>query len=266
MGLHLLTHLLSLSAVAAAAMSPQGQPTAGHSIIELRQYKLAAGKQSEFVRLFDSKFVETQEAVGIRLIGQFTDHDRPDRFTWIREFPDMPARQSALEAFYFGPVWAANKATANPMLDDNDNVLLLRAAAPDSAFGKSEARPTANSATRHRMVFAIIEYLWKQPTEGFSAFFLNEVRPQLANAGLPVLGAYLPEEAPNNFPRLPVRTGEKVFVWFTAAQDAAEFDHRIQRLHQTASWRTGVAPRLADYQERSPQILRLDPTPRSALR
>ena len=116
------------------------------------------------------------------------------------------------------------------------------------------------------MVFAIIEYLWKQPTEGFSAFFLDEVRPQLASAGLPVLGAYVPEEEPNNFPRLPVRTGEKVFVWFTAAQDGAEFDRRLQLLHQSASWKTEVAPRLADYQERPPQILRLDPTRRSALR
>jgi hypothetical protein len=116
------------------------------------------------------------------------------------------------------------------------------------------------------MVFAVIEYVWKDPNEGFSSFFLDEVRPQLNKTGLQVLGAYVPEEAPNNFPRLPVRPDKKILVWFTAAANATDFDQRMARLLASPGWKGAIASKLADYEERPPQILRLDPTPRSALR
>ena len=84
--------------------------------------------------------------------------------------------------------------------------------------------------------------------------------------GLPVLGAYVPEEAPNNFPRLPVRPDTKLFVWFTRADDTAALDAALQRLEISAAWREQVVPRLGGFEERAPQRLRLAPTPRSALR
>jgi len=256
-----------VAAAAAIAGTPETKPLPPHPVIELRQYKLVSGKQDEFVPLFDSKFVESQEAVGIRLISQNTDHDRRDRFTWVREFPNMAAREKSLHDFYFGPVWLANRDVANPMLDDNDNVMLLRAARPDSGFGPSAPRPAVGAKAPHGMVFVTIEYLWKNPNEGFSNFFLDQAAPAMRKAGLPVLGAYVSEEEPNNFPRLPVRSSaEKVFVWFTKAHDVAEFDRLTARLHASPQWKNDIAPQLAVSEERPPLVLRLDPTPRSALR
>ncbi len=269
--MHLFTQSLVSAAMLAAAtgsaatVAPQATHLPDHPVIELRQYKLTTGHQADFVKLFDSKFVESQEEVGIRMIGQFTDHDRRDRFTWVREFPNMTAREKSLQAFYFGPVWGAYKQTANPMLDDNDNVLLLRPAKSGSGFGPSGKRPRIGAGPHGGMVFAIIEYLWKDPNEGFSSIFLDRVSPALNDAGLPVLGAYVSEEEPNNFPRLPVRRGEKLFVWFTRAHDTAEFDRLVSRMRAGSQWKKSIAPMLADLEERPPQILRLDPTPRSGL-
>jgi hypothetical protein len=243
--------------------APQVPQTPPHPVLELRQYKLVTGKEAEFVQLFDREFVDTQEALGIRLVGQFTDHDTPDRFTWFREFPTMEVRAKSLNDFYFGPVWAAHKATANPMLDDNDNVLFLRAAAPDSGFGPLPAR---TGVAANSMVFVTIEYLWKDPNEGFSKFFLEQASPLLGSAGLPVLGAYVPEEEANNFPRLPLRPKEKVFVWVTRATDLADYQRKLRSLHDSPGWKNTVAAKLADAEERPPQVLRLTPTPRSALR
>jgi hypothetical protein len=113
---------------------------------------------------------------------------------------------------------------------------------------------------------ATIVYLWKRPDEGFTAFFRETMKPAVEAAGLPVLGAYVPEEAPNNFPRLPVRPDTKVFVWFTRADDAAALDAGLRRLEESPPWRERVAPRLGTFEERAPQRLRLAPTPRSALR
>jgi hypothetical protein len=259
-----------LSLVAALPGSAVGAgppaPPSDHPVLELRQYKLVTGAQDAFISLFDKEFVETQEALGMRLVGQFHDHDRPDRFTWLREFPSMAQRAGMLQAFYFGPVWQKFRGTANPMLDDNDNVLLLRPARHDSSFGPSAARGArrANSG-RTNSYFAVVEYLWKDPNEGFSDFFIDRMSPLVAQAGLPVLGVYVPEEQPNNFPRLPIRPDRKILVWFTKAADPRDFAAIRAKLEKSAQWRASIARALADAEERPPQVLRLDPTPRSAL-
>ena len=55
-------------------------------IVELRQYTLYPGRMGTLVALFESEFIETQEAAGMKVIGQFCDLDKPDRFVWIRAF------------------------------------------------------------------------------------------------------------------------------------------------------------------------------------
>lgn len=265
-------HFMNLLAVSTLALAVPATaqtkdiPPPNHKVIELRQYKLTAGAQEQFIPLFDQRFVDSQEAVGMRLIGHFHDHDRRDRFTWIREFPNMTERAKMLQSFYFGPVWKEYKGIANPMLDDNDNVLLLRAARPDSGFGPSAPHPALGARVKAtNSIFAVIEYLWKDPNEGFSSFFLDHVAPQLTKAGLPVLGVYVPEEEPNNFPHLPVRPDRKILVWFTKAPHPGDFEKIEARVHATQAWQN-VAATLNDAEERPPQVLRLDPNPRSALR
>lgn len=245
--------------LAMAAGPTEAAPAAG-PVIELRQYKIVPGKRDTMIELFEARFIESQEALGMRLVGQFRDLDDPDRFTWIREFPDMARREPALTAFYSGTVWQAHRDGANPLLDDNDNVLLLRPAGSGQGFGPLvNERPASGATARPAgMVVATIYYLWKDPDEGFTAFFRGEVAPALEAAGLPVLGAYVPEATPNNFPRLPVRQGEKVFVWFTRASDQAAYDPVLAKLK--------AGERLRGYQERRAQVLRLAPTPRSLLR
>ncbi|HEU4959580.1 MAG TPA: NIPSNAP family protein [Sphingomonas sp.] len=252
----------------AAAADATGTAAASDAaVVELRQYKLVQGRGEAFVALFDRTFVENQEALGMRLVGQFRDLDDPDRFVWIRGFSDMAERTTALNAFYFGPVWQAHRDEANPMLDDNDNVLLLHPAAADLAFGPAAPRAASGtSAAPGGVVMATIVYLWKRPDAGFTAFFRAAMKPAIEAAGLPVLGAYVPEETPNGFPRLPVRPDTKVFVWFTRADDAAALDAALRRMEESPHWREHVAPQLGGFEERAPQRLRLAPTPRSALR
>ena len=250
------------------SFSAVAQDVPNHSVLELRQYKMTPGSRAKFIELFDRNFVESQEAVGATLIGQFADVDRPDRFTWIRSFENMETRKAALNAFYFGPVWKAHKDVANPMLDDNDNVLLLRPAWPGSAFpSRPGPRPNpGEKATPNSIIIVRIHYLWKDPGEGFTSFFQNRIAPRLQAAGLPVLGAYVMEKSENTFPRLPVRAGEKVFVWFTRSPSVTAYEAALKRIENSAGWRGEVAAKLADFEERSGQTLRLKPTPRSALR
>ena len=71
-------------------------------IVELRQYTLHPGKRDVLIDLFDREFVESQEALGMKVIGQFRDLDNPNRFVWLRGFRDMPSRAQALRIFTAG--------------------------------------------------------------------------------------------------------------------------------------------------------------------
>ena len=69
------------------------------NVVELRQYTLKSGQRDTLIALFEREFVESQEAVGIELIGTFRDLDDPDRFVWLRGFPTwLPARNRSVRS------------------------------------------------------------------------------------------------------------------------------------------------------------------------
>src|SRR6266700_3969096 len=128
-------------------------------IVELRQYTLHPCKRDELIELFDREFIETQEAVGIQVIGQFYDLDDPDHFIWLRGFNDMSAREQSLNAFYGGPIWKAHRDAANGTMIDSDNVLLLRLAHRTSGFSLNGNRPLPGTqANQAGFVTATIYY------------------------------------------------------------------------------------------------------------
>lgn len=114
------------------------------TVIEFRQYTLHPGRRDELIELFEREFVESQELLGMRVIGTFRDLRDPDRFVWLRAFVDMAGRREALAAFYGGPVWREHGPAANATMIDSDDVRLLEpvsgefAAVPRAAVG---ARP-----------------------------------------------------------------------------------------------------------------------------
>ncbi len=168
------------------------------SIVELREYTLHPGAREDLIDLFDREFVETQEALGIHVIAQFRDVDRPDRFVWLRGFPDMESRLASLTAFYSGPVWDAHKDAANETMIDSDNVLLLRPAVPGSGFTHPPARSREDVATTSH-AYAITV----RPRDAIS--HLGEVDGDL-------VADLVTEPSENTYPRLPIREGEDVAV------------------------------------------------------
>jgi len=194
-------------------------------VIELRQYTMQPGRRDELITLFEREFIETQAAVGLQVLGIFRDAERPDRFVWLRGFADMAARARGLEAFYGGPIWHAHRDAANATMIDASDVLLLR---PVTAW------PLSAEAVRswHAMVCPLA----------------SAPEPDLLDALRAGPFTWLETEpAENNFPRLPVRSGETVLV----------------ALSPTA---IALPPALAARLAGPPQVLNLLPTPRSPLR
>lgn len=236
-------------------------------IVELRQYTLHAGRRDELIELFDHEFVETQEAVGIQVIGQFRDLDDPNQFVWLRGFNDMAARAQSLSAFYGGPVWKTHRDAANATMIDSGNVLLLRLAHPTSGFvlDNEHRPPPGNDTIRNGFVIATIYYLGKPADSKFITYFENTIQPVLMEAGAKILAYFVTEDSPNTFPALPVREGENVFVWFAGFLDQEAYEIHATELATSKLWKEEISKSLNRKIKRKPELLKLAPTSRSRL-
>jgi hypothetical protein len=156
-------------------------------VVELRQYTLRPGRRDELVELFEAELLEPQEQAGMQVLGTFRDLDRPDRFVWLRGFPDMAARARSLAAFYGGPVWARHRDAANATMLDSDDVLLLR------PVGGTVRLPAAGDDP---VLTAEVLLLRRPVDEAFLGFHAAEVEPVLERAGSRRLALLETEPAP----------------------------------------------------------------------
>src|SRR5262249_27914812 len=230
-------------------------------VVELRQYTLVPGGREVLISLFEEQFIETQEATGMIVIGQFRDLKNPDRFVWLRGFVDMYSRAHQLEEFYGGPIWKEHREAANATMIDSDNVLLLRPARTNSGFRlENLKRPSdANQQDSNRVVVATIYHLSGSTRDEFLEFFEYELAPRLTSRGASILATFVTENHPNTFPALPVREGANVFVSFSrfAAREAYE-QHASSVAEPTSGKQSELIKTL--------ETLLLTPTARSLLR
>jgi hypothetical protein len=224
-------------------------------VVELRQYRLHPGQRDVLIELFDREFLESQEAEGMAILGQFRDLDEPDRFVWLRGFPDMERRRHSLASFYSGQTWRAHAAQANATMIDSDDVLLLR---PRHGFPRGAPRPpVGHAATPTTRILATIYTRATPFDDAVLDVFEREVRSALAERGVEALAWLQTEPAVNTFPALPVRDAEFAFVWFARFDDAAGLIEYLRHADDAP-----ITAMLGT----SPQYLRLAPTARSRLR
>ncbi|MCW6533662.1 putative quinol monooxygenase [Sphingomonas lycopersici] len=239
----------SAAGLAAVPLLAAASPELG--VFELRQYTLKGGTRSAFARLFEQQFVTSQDAVGCHVLAVFRDLDDPDRFVWIRGFADMDARKTALQTFYTGPAWQAHRNAANAMILDSDNVLLL----------KRISGPVGPKALGNKGVTRIaIHRLRDVDPAAFAAFFDARMRAEIRAAGGALIATLASEAAANNFPRLPVREHDPVFLWIAHFPDEAGERGFDTRLHARSGWRDGIADSLLPALMQKPEVLRLAPS------
>jgi quinol monooxygenase YgiN len=231
------------------------------NVVELRQYTLHPHQRDVLIDLFDREFVETQEAAGMRVLGQFREPDEPDRFVWLRAFADMAARRQALESFYGGPVWAAHRNAANATMIDSDNVLLLRPAWAGSGMQERERAAPGAYEIPPGLIDLTVFYLNQPADAELLAFCRGRMTSTLTDGGAVALGWYVTEPTANTFPRLPVREGEQVLVGLALFNGAAAFD----AFAEGRAWAREVALGLSKWLAKPPESHRLVPTARSAI-
>jgi len=226
------------------------------------------GKRDVLINLFDREFIESQEELGITIIGQFRDLDHPDHFVWFRGFRDMTSRAKALTDFYGGPVWKTHREAANATMIDTDNVVLLRPALPTSGFSLENMKrpPMGSDEVPTSLVVTTIYYFERPVSPDFINFFEQTLRAVATTLGATICAYFVTENSENTFPALPVRAGENVFVWFSTFQDSAAYENYVAALSESERWRDEVSNGLNRYLNRTPEVLKLSPTARSQLR
>jgi hypothetical protein len=236
-------------------------------VVELRQYMLHPGKRDVLIDLFERQFVEAREAVGIAVIGQFRDLADPNRFVWLRGFPDMQARAASLSAFYHGAHWLSLRDAANACIVDNDDVLLLRPARGQSGFAlEGRARPPVGADVPTGLLVVTLYYFAAPVDDAFVDFFEQRIAPEVESAGASILSYFVSEYSANTFPALPVREGEHVFACATLFRDQLSYEEHRAALSRSVRWSELSVTLMRRLKYRSPEVLRLSPASRSLVR
>lgn len=223
------------------------------NVMEIRNYVLQPHMTQHFIDNFEANFITTLEAAGMAVLGQFRVMDAPDRFVWLRGYPDMEARRVSLHAFYDGPVWQKLCKFTNSMLVDSDHVHLLRPCGETSALlggvtVESVAAELAAGTISSDTGLIVIDFYHAQHQE-----LIEQVRE--VYQGVQVRGVFVSEMQPNTYPRLPVIQDPDLVVVISAYPDEAALHEQRARLTTRMN---GLV--------RADEALILGPTLRSPLR
>jgi hypothetical protein len=250
------------AAIAAQAMANEGKPmNTENTVFELRQYTLHGGQRDTLIDMFEKDFLSPLNASGMHVVGTFRDLDDPDRFAWVRGFPDMAARPQALSNFYDGALWKSKRNAANATILDSDNVLLLKPATPHDGYPVP-----SNDRNKDEIIGATIHYLANVDEQAFVTVFEREILPRITELGAKPIARLITEESPNNFPRLPVRDRDRVFVWFARWPNLDAEASFASRFAKLSGWRDSIPEPVLPALMRKPERLRLAPTTTSELR
>ncbi|MEP7053790.1 MAG: NIPSNAP family protein [Actinomycetota bacterium] len=233
------------------------------AVFELRQYTLHPGRRDDLIEVFEGALIESQEAVGMRIVGTFRDLGAPDRFVWIRGFADVADRADGLAAFYGGPVWAANRQAANATMVDSDDVLLLRNTDPAHPIADAlSERPPIGAVARKGLVLLTVYHL-EDGADVLVNWLSTDVHHFIEGVLRVSISTLRTDPSPNTFPALPVRADVNAFAWAAAFDDEDHCAAALARLESEPTWMNLIRPRL-NQGLRGQQVLRLQPTARSS--
>src|SRR5437763_7217431 len=231
-------------------------------VIEFRRYTIKEGQRENFIRYFETYFPEAFQQLGALALGQFRERGNASGFVWLRGFHTRFDRPIVNGAFYFGPLWREHSLKMNSLMKDSDNVLLLRPLAPDTEVTVLPAvDPVTEKNGAMGIAVAQILSLKNQPDEILSA----KLRRTFSSYRLPGVretGILVTLDTPNNFPQLPVRNDGPFLVWLGILRD----EESLKESFTAAAQRVGETLASENLLRDTPELLVLEPTPRSRLR
>jgi len=254
--------LMIAGTVIAASDASKSAIRCDYSVVEFRRYVIKDGERAHFAARFESFFPEAIQQTGAIVAGEFMERANPSTFTWIRCFHDMDDRARLNGELYYGPVWKEHRTQMNDLLADSDNVLLLRPLDPQHGV---TVLPAVDPLTEPRGAQGIVvAQLFTLKADALNAF-PGQAEASFASyrdAGAREAGILVTLDAKNNFPQLPIRTDGPYLLWLGILPDNDTLEHRFTPLAERAAQSLSAAGLL----RRDPELIILDPAPRSRMR
>lgn len=213
-----------------------GAPAASQ-LVEFRSYALVPGQVDAFVEHFERHFLDSQEELGMDIVGQFTVPADDARFVWVRRYLEPASRAAALASFYGGPTWKEFGPRANELMVDYTDVHLLVPDRSAPSFVPRHVRharrpdmPDRSDGDRtpSKVVAAIYDLGAGADLPADAADAMTDALGGAVGA-VAELGRLVTAGVPNDFPVLPVHEDAAVALWLlsdrlggTAAETAAE--------------------------------------------
>jgi hypothetical protein len=230
-------------------------------VIEFRRYVIKDGQRRKFTQYFDTYFPEAFQQLGTLVAGSLLERRNQSNFIWIRGFHTLDDRAALNGLFYAGSVWSEHRKTMNDLIDNADNVLLLRPLNPERGIA---VLPAVDPVTEPNGAQGIVVAQIFAVKENSVDDFARQAETTFARyrvAGAREAGVLVTLDVKNNFPQLPFRTDGPFLVWLSILKD----DQTLQGFIPVAD-RSLTSLTATGLLRNAPELIVLDPTPRSRLR
>ena len=198
-------------------------------VIELRNYLMRPGHHDEFIAGFEDKIMDTLNARGNLVLGQFTVKDSPDNFFWIRGFKDMQSRLKCLKGFYSSEYWSRHVYIPQAHVINYNNVYLLKPV--DSLSGKRDSINYNVDWFGKQKGIAVVEFIVaNERLNQLLNFMGTKFDPIVRTAGVRNISYWISELTPNDYPDLPAFQDKNLLVCISFYQSETEYNTVLQKV------------------------------------
>lgn len=198
-------------------------------VIELRNYLMRPGHRDEFITGFEDKIIDTLNARGNLVLGQFIVKGSPDNFFWIRGFKDMQSRLKCLKGFYSSEYWSKHVYIPIAHVINYNNVYLLKPV--DILSGKMDSVKFNVDWFGKEKGIAVVEFIVaNERLSQLLNFMGTKLDPITRTAGVRNISYWISELTPNNYPDLPAFQDKNLLVSISFYQSETEYNTVMQKV------------------------------------
>ena len=193
-------------------------------VIELRNYLMKPGQRDYFIDSFEIKIMDTLNARGNYVLGQYRVRDAPDNFLWIRGFGNMTTRLEAMKGFYSSEYWKQNVSIPIKYVVGYTNVYLLK---PLNVYNKridSISGFETEWFGRQKGIAVVDLYIANEMRSELIDFVTTTYDSIIHASGVKDISYWIRETTPNNYPDLPVFQDKNLLLTIAFFKDEPQYN------------------------------------------
>ena len=202
-------------------------------VLELRNYLLKPGQRDYFIDSFEIKIMDTLNARGNYVLGQYRVKNAPDNFFWIRGFNDMTSRLEAMKGFYSSEYWKQHVSIPIKYVAGYTNVYLLKPLNISNKKVDSTAGFDADWFGKQKGLAVVDFYVANEMRNQLIDFVATSYDSVMHASGVKDVAYWLSETTPNDYPDLPVFQDKNLLVAISFFKDELSYNTTKKRIQSS---------------------------------